>query len=958
MSSSSTFNTLGTIFHPFDPLFHLGEAVSTYLCAIVIILKQKKGMKQKLLLIGCLVMTAMCTMAQLRIDINNFGRNPTEGTEATYNPWTFGRVPSAEETFTDANGNAIKITISAVEGMEGNAVRTDYWKHGVVDLFYKLLADGCTVGYMDGNGNNFDALTPAKGFEKGGGIQLVIEGLPAGSHTLQAYHNCTDVYGTPAPIDVLADGQTVATGIVQTVRAEKASESGSSYIHFTAKEGQPVTIQYRCLPESGMTYDYVGVCINALVFDESNTVTMAADPVPTNLDIHVDADDGTTRLQWKAAAIAVRHHLMVGTTKDALKEVAVLTDTTYVLHDLYSMNTYYWRIDEEDADGKVYEGEIWSFQPRHLAFPGAEGYGRYASGGRGGDVYHVTSLADDAKNPAPGTFRYGLTTATEGPRTIVFDVAGVIELKAKLVNANPRVTIAGQTAPGRGIMMRSWSFGMANEGITRFLRLRLGGADDWNGVDPNNNTMDGMGMTGNNHSIMDHCSISWSIDEGFSSRNAKNLTLQRTMIAEALCYAGHATQYDRHGYHVQHGYAATIGGDVGSYHHNLLVHNQGRNWSMGGGLDGGGVLAGKLDMFNNVCYNWWDRTTDGGTHEAQYVNNYYKMGPDTKLTKLFSMDHEGVGVGTQRGYVKGNIRENKNGTKTQDKYGDTYVANGSVDYETFVNEPFFESYATIHSAEDAFKIVLSDVGCNSPELDNHDLRMIDETLNGTTSTIGWHSKLRGIIDRESESAEGGFAGLNIYEAERAADYDTDQDGMPDWWEQLVGSNPAAADNNADPDHDGYTLLEDYLNWMAEQHRILAPSSQATIDVKTLFAGFTKSPQFTAETNGTAIVAQLSDGVLTISATAEEGLATVLLTVQDAEGTTYSRQLNVAVSGKGSETAVSGITFDDIVSYELYDLQGRQLSNGKSLNSQLKQGAVYLMRASDRNGRQHTMKVIK
>ena len=908
-------------------------------------------MKQRLLLIGCLVITAMSTMAQLRIDINNFGRNPTEGTEATYNPWTFGRVPSAEETFTDANGNAIKITISAVEGMEGNAVRTDYWKHGVVDLFYKLLADGCTVGYMDGNGNNFDPLTPAKGFEKGGGIQLIIEGLPAGSHTLQAYHNCTDVYGTPAPIDVLADGQTVATGIAQSVRAEKASASGSSYIHFTAKEGQPVTIQYCCRPENGVTYDYVGVCINALVFDEANTLTMAADPVPTNLDIHVDADDGTARLQWKAAAVAVKHHLMVGTAKDALQEVAVLTDTTYVLNDLYSMNTYYWRIDEEDADGKVYEGELWAFQPRHLAFPGAEGYGRFAAGGRGGDVYHVTSLADD-KIPQPGTLRYGIETATEGPRTIVFDVAGVITLQSKLVNSNPRVTIAGQTAPGRGIMMRSKSFGMASEGITRFLRLRLGGADDWNGVDPNPNTMDGMGMTGNNHSIMDHCSISWSIDEGFSSRNAKNLTLQRTLISEALCYAGHATQYDRHGYHVEHGYAATIGGETGSYHHNLLAHNEGRNWSMGGGLNGAGVLSGKLDMFNNVCYNWYSRTTDGGSHEMQYVNNYYKMGPDTKLTRIFSLDHEGVGIGTQIAYVSGNIRENKNGTKTQDRLGDTYVANGTVDYESFVSEPFFPSNATIHTAEEAFKIVLSDVGCNSPELDNHDIRMIDETLHGTTSTIGWHSKHRGIIDRESESAEGGFAGLNIYEESRPADWDSDQDGMPDWWERLAGSNPAAADNNEDPDHDGYTLLEDYLNWMAEQHRVMAPCTQATIDVKTLFAGFANAPQFTAEAIGTAVTAQLNGDMLTLISSTEGGLASILLTVKDAEGSAYSRTFNVAVDGDGQQTGIHSVTDLQVVNHEYFDLNGRRLQTQPTHNG------IYLMRTTNGQGRRQVTKVVQ
>ena len=882
-------------------------------------------MKKKMFLTMSFVAMAMCMQAQLRIDINNYGRNPNEGTEPGYEPWTFGRVPSAEGTFTDANGNEIKITISAVPDMEGNAVRTNYWKNGVVDKGYKLLADGSTVGYMPGTGNDFNEITSANGFGKGAGIQLVVEGLPVGDHSLLTYHNTTDAYeGEIAAVDVLVNGTTVSTGNKQTSRATKNSESGYSYITFTTHDTQPVTIQFVSRPEADVTYAYCGVVVNAFVFDEPNPLTMAADPVPLNNDVHVDADNGKTRLEWKGAEVAVKHHLMVGTDKDELSEVAVLTDCTYELNDLYSLNTYYWRIDSEDADGKVYSGETWNFRPRHLAFPGAEGYGRYATGGRGGDVYHVTSLSDE-KTATPGTLRHGIETAT-GPRTIVFDVAGVITLQSRLVISQPYITIAGQTAPGRGIMMRSKPFGMSNEGITRFVRMRVGGADDWDGVEPNSNTSDGMGMTGNNFSIMDHCSISWKIDEAFSSRNAKNMTLQRTLISEALCYAGHATQYDRHGYHVEHGYAATIGGETGSYHHNLLAHNEGRNWSMGGGLNGAGELAGQLDMFNNVCYNWYSRTTDGGTHEAQFVNNYYKMGPDTKLTKLFSMDHEGVGVGTQRAYVNGNIRENKNGTKSQDRLNDTYVANGSVDYATFVDEPFFESYATIHSAEDAFKNVLSDVGCNSPELDNHDVRMIDETLNGTTSTIGWHSKHRGIIDRESESAEGGFAGLNIIEESRSADWDTDQDGMPNWWEELTGSDKDTSDNNADPDRDGYTLLEDYLNWLAEAHRIVLPDTRFSIDLKSLFAGFAKSPSYTAEVVDGSAVAIIDNGQLSVVITGT-GLAAVDVTVTDSEGSTMTRRVNIAATDDATATAIhpsSFILHPSPSMKDIYNLQGQRI----------------------------------
>ena len=899
-------------------------------------------MKDRLLPVMALLAMTLGVQAQLRIDINNFGRNPVEGTEPGYEAWTFGRVPSAEGTFTDLNGNEIKITISSVPGMEGNAVRTNYWKNGVVDLGYKLLADGSTVGYMPGTGNDFNEITTANGFGEGAGIQLVVEGLPVGDHSLLTYHNTTDAYGGEfATIDVLVNGTTVSTGNKQTSRATKVSESGFSYITFTTHDSQPVTIQYVSRPEADVYYAYCGVAVNAFIFDEGNPLTMAADPVPTNNDVHVDADDGKTLLQWKSADVAVKHHVMVGTAKDQLRELAVVTDCSYELSGLYSLNTYYWRIDAEDAEGKVYEGETWNFRPRHLAFPGAEGYGRFATGGRGGDVYHVTSLAD-SKTAQPGTLRYGIETAT-GPRTIVFDVAGVIDLQSRLVASQPYITIAGQTAPGRGIMMRSKPFGMASEGITRFIRMRVGGADDWNGTDPNPNTSDGMGMTGNNHSIMDHCSVGWSIDEAFSSRNAKNITLQRTLISEALCYAGHATQYDRHGYHVEHGYAATIGGETGSYHHNLLAHNEGRNWSMGGGLNGAGELAGKLDMFNNVCYNWYSRTTDGGTHEAQFVNNYYKMGPDTKLTKLFSMDHEGVGVGTQRAYVSGNVRVNKNGTLSQDRLNDTYVANGSVDYATFVDQPFFPSFATIHSAEDAFKHVLSDVGCNSPEIDNHDIRMIEETLNGTTSTIGWHSKHRGIIDRESESAEGGYAGLNIIEASRPDEYDTDQDGMPDWWENLTHSDKNTADNNDDPDRDGYTLLEDYLNWLADVHRIVETNAQETISLQQLFAGFTKSPAYNVKrVTGTA-TANVSNGQLQI-ATGSAGLTAFDVTVTDGEGSTMTRRVNIAATSNSEETGIDNAN-DNVNANDnrCYDLQGRQVNVGVSKGVYIKNGKKIVVR---------------
>lgn len=908
-----------------------------------------------LFLLILMVSTNLC--AQLKIDINNSGRSESEGLAPGYTAWTFGRQVSAEGVFDYPGQGEVKINITVVPGLNGNAVRTNYWKQGVVNLGYKLLADGCYVIELEDPNSDSNDYVDVK--EGSAGIRLEITGLSAGEHTLMAFHNGVDGWqGELPPLMVKVNEKLVASGIKQTIRATKDSEAGFSYISFTCAAGETVIVDYITEPKDGVTYAVNVPNINSLVFDEPNPLTQALDPTPLNTDWHVDADNGSCMLSWKPAPVAVKHHVMVGIESGNLKEVAVVTDTTYVLDNLSNLNTYYWRIDEEDAQGEIYKSEEWAFRPRHLAFPGAEGYGRYATGGRGGYVYHVTSL-EDTKDP--GTLRYGIE-CLDGPRTIVFDVGGVIELNSRLVSSDEFVTIAGQTAPGVGIMLRNKPFGMGSEGITRFMRLRLGGADDWDGVSPNENTADGMGMTGNNFSIMDHCSMGWSIDEAFSSRNAKNMTLQRTLISEALNFAGHATQYDRHGYHVAHGYAATIGGQAGSYHHNLLAHCAGRNWSMGGGVDGGGYLTGQLDMFNNVCYNWHTRTTDGGSHESQFVNNYYKMGPDTQLKKLFSQDHEGVGIGTQKAYVNGNIRDNKDGSLSADKYGDTYVFTGSVDYETFVDQPFFPSYATIETAKEAYKSVLSDVGCNQPMLDNHDLRMINETLTRTTSTKGSHTGLRGLIDKESDAE--GFDGLNIIEVIREADFDTDQDGMPNWWENLNGLNiNDAADGNGDDDKDGYTNLEEYLNWMGELHMIVRPSQSETLDVKSQFMGFDKSPTFTCAAKTNDVTATLEGHTLTVKANEGfVGMAEVTITVTDSEGSVRTRTIGVAVTD-GTSTDVVSIKADkaDIVSYEIYSLDGKLVKTDNytdtSVLSGLKRG-IYVLRLFDAAGKSCTVKILK
>lgn len=301
---------------------------------------------------------------------------------------------------------------------------------------------------------------------------------------------------------------------------------------------------------------------------------------------------------------------------------------------------------------------------------------------------------------------------------------------------------------------------------------------------------------------------------------------------------------EQNGTYVCHGYAATIGGGeggvagAGSYHHNLIAHCDGRNWSLSGGLDGNGYYDGHHDVFNNVVYNWGGRTTDGGSHEVNFVNNYYKMGASSRETYLLNADLEGTGKGSQSYYVSGNIRENLNHTKTtnQNELRRYRLSNGQkLTWQVFQNKPFFPSYANIESAEAAYKNVLSDVGCNQPELDNHDTRMVKETLNGTYSKTGHYTHNKGLIDQESDSE--GFNGLNIVSASRPANWDTDKDGMPDWWEKAYGTNPSIADNNGDLNGDGYTNLEEYLNWCADPHFTI--KGKIVINLANYFAGYTR-----------------------------------------------------------------------------------------------------------------------
>ncbi|QLC65391.1 T9SS type A sorting domain-containing protein [Flavobacterium sp. LPB0248] len=801
----------------------------------------------------------------VKIDFDQSGRPKAEVNDPDYTAWVIASGNTS--TYTE---NGVTFTITRV-GNNGDALGTNWYKAGIQAPYYaRLVCDGLTVKGTTAN--------------LGAQIELKISGLATGEHTLLTFFNNVDspTTSTFSPIDISVNGNLVVDNLIPTVRATKTADAASSYLKFQATTGTDVTILIAA--ETSGTESVKNFIFNGFELNTPNISHQATNPDPKQNDEHVELTSTGKLLQWTVGSGAVSHNVYFGTDQTAVDNATTsspefkgnqaLANNSYQVNGLYTGATYYWRIDEVLANG-VEKGNVWRFRPAQLAFPEAEGYGRFARGGRGGKVVAVTNLNDSG----PGSFREAITNDI-GPRTIVFNTSGVIQLQSRLVLSQPYVTVAGQTAPGKGICIRSAPFGVTgNDAVVQNLRVRIGAGP----------TYDGMGLTGADNSIIDHCSISWTIDESFSSRSGKNITLQRTLISEALNAANH----QNYPAGTEHGYAATIGGDIGSFHHNLLAHCYGRNWSLGGGLDGSGAYTGRMDITNNVVYNWGGRTTDGGTKEVNFVNNYYKPGAGSKIFVAFNQQNEGVGTGMQRCYFNGNVMpgyfDESNQTLGRKASGNT------VPYDNFVNTPFFPSYVTTQSAKNAYKIVLSDVGCTQPEFDDHDQRIISETLNGTYSAVGSVTGKPGFPDNEADA--GGF---ESYPTEvRDSNWDSDQDGLPNWWENIIGTNVNSAigdfsDANADPDLDGYTNLDKYLQWMSLPHYESPNGNKIDINIQKLSRGFTNGVSYTISNviNGNAT---LNTNVVAFTP-ASNGLCSFEFTVTDSEGGTMKRKVNI-ISGQ-------------------------------------------------------------
>jgi hypothetical protein len=664
------------------------------------------------------------------------------------------------------------------------------------------------------------------GVMSAGGIEMEIKGLAAGPHTIVTYHNSiwdelasslnVSCHGTKPGNESIER----VTGLRPSQKVAHNDDVASAFLSFHAVADKPVVIRI----VKGARAERQPALLNGFAIDRSDPRRMARKPAPANDDEHVDGDSGFVELRWTPATDAVRHDVYVAADRDAavaaarveragrddaeLLQSVAASHATLDIADNDSLLHYCWRVDEVDRSGQVTRGDVWRFRVRGLAFPGAEGYGRHARGGRGGRVIAVTNLNDSG----PGSLRAAVEA--EGPRTVVFHVSGLITLKSKLIvtRENSHLTVAGQTAPGKGICIRNWTFGTigARDVIIRHVRLRLGNLAG--------KTMDGMGLASADHAIIDHCSMSWTIDEAFSSRQARNITLQRCLISEALNEASH----EKYGPGKRHGFAASIGGDVGSFHHNLLAHCAGRNWSLAGGINQSNRHAGRLDIRNNLVYNWHNRTTDGGAMQVNFVNNYYKPGPASTITTYLNPQFENPAFGPQQYYVAGNHTAGVSGPEGPTGPLAGMRVRGRQEAPVTVAEPFFEHHVTTHTAREAYDNVLADVGCNVPALDEHDQRVIQEVRTGTAKFKGSKTGLPGLPDTQVD-----VGGWEDYpEVHRPRDWDTDGDGLPNDWETRMRKNldPGNAEDGAtDPDGDGYTNLEDYLNWLAAG----SPAANAT-----------------------------------------------------------------------------------------------------------------------------------
>ena len=493
------------------------------------------------------------------------------------------------------------------------------------------------------------------------------------------------------------------------------------------------------------------------------------------------------------------------------------------------------------------------------AFPGAEGHGRYVTGGRGGTVIHVTNLNDKGA----GSFRNAVSGNSK--KIVVFDVGGVIPL-ASDITIGENTTILGQTAPAPGITLRYYTVKPNNNVIMRFIRVRRGQEKDVNDGADAITTWNKTGM------IFDHCSFSWSIDEVASFYDNNNFTMQWCTLGESLNDAGHGKG--------AHGYGGIWGGKLASFHHNLILHVNNRSPRFNGArYEWNGYTNNKLyseykwenyvqaenvDFRNCVTYNTNGCYGGPGGGQINMVNNYMKSGPAAKVSKLTqvtvgasgnSSGHPNAYDMTSRYYVSGNLIDGNDAGWNKFTYDDgTITQNGkryskdpkhlhgaNAEYITYdgteyvcmqLDAPAPVGEVTTHSALKAFDKVLTYSGA-SLHMDNVDERYFDEARNGTAKFKN------GRIDLVADC--NGYTEEDFGTGSRAADFDTDKDGIPDAWETANGLNPNNATDASQFTLDPkkyYSNLEVYANSLV-QDIMLSGNADAETTVDDYYPAYTK-----------------------------------------------------------------------------------------------------------------------
>ncbi|PUV23553.1 MULTISPECIES: polysaccharide lyase [Sphingobacterium] len=487
-------------------------------------------------------------------------------------------------------------------------------------------------------------------------------------------------------------------------------------------------------------------------------------------------------------------------------------------------------IEEYAKQGKPYIP--WAGRPddlpqaKILAFPEAEGGGKFTFGGRGGNVYVVTSLEDNG----PGSLREACEKG--GPRIIVFNVSGIIRLKTPLIIRAPYITIAGQSAPGDGVCVAGESVWInTHDVLIRHMRFRrgetyVGRRDDAIGGNPVGNIM------------IDHVSASWGLDENMSmyrhmyndstgkaeeKRGTVNITIQNSIFSEALDTWNHA-------------FGSTLGGENCTFMRNLWANNAARNPSIG--------WNGLFNFYNNVVYNWVHRSIDGGDYQATYniVNNYFKPGPATPLSQPVSYRILKPESGRSklpyvvfgRAHVKGNIVEGNakvtsnnwdGGIQLENKKGDAMTYEEAQPYFAAMNakEEFPHAHFPVMTAQETYGFVLDHAGATLPKRDPVDTRVIADVKNGKPVKLLSNVKLPekdfehrrlpkdsykiGIITDISQ-----VGGYPVYQGKPYKD--ADNDGIPDDVEKQMGLNPNDPSDSAKITASGYANIELYLNKLA------------------------------------------------------------------------------------------------------------------------------------------------